>query len=76
MTQTFTDFAEAAEAKTEGFVISGTLLKSGEPVYFLTPAEEPEDVARKTAFEIREGRPVSHYEDFLFGVAQKLQAPE
>lgn len=77
---TFDDF-EAAKAERDRianeeireYVVSGTY-KDERPVYFIVPADQPDDEVRDIAFEIREGRKPSSYEYFLLAQAQALRA--
>jgi len=49
----------------EGHVVCASLLKDGTPRYFSVPADTPDADVRAAAFEIREGRPLGSYEQFL-----------
>jgi hypothetical protein len=69
----FTDFAQAEAAKAEDQTICGTLMPSGEPRYFLMPQDAPEEAVRARAFEIRTGRPMGRYEQFLLEQARNLR---
>lgn len=73
---TFTDFAEAEAAKTEGTMVCGTLMKDGEPRYFVLPSDVPDHLIRDTAFQIREGRPVSSWERWILELAEQEAAAQ
>jgi hypothetical protein len=71
--ETFEDFDAAVTAKGEGEQVCGTLLKSGEPRYFLMPADAADEEVRDRAFQVREGREISTYEQFLIQQATELR---
>jgi hypothetical protein len=76
MVTTYTSFSEAQESRTtddDGAfreMVCGTLLESGQPVYFLARAGSPEPAVRELSFQIRHGRPISGYERFLLNAAE------
>jgi hypothetical protein len=65
------DEAVAANEELEGFTVCGTLLESGEPRYFLMRADTPDAEIRAKAFEIREGRAMSSYEQWALAAAER-----
>lgn len=73
MSEIFDDWESAVSAKTDDVQICGTLLKSGEPRYFLMPASAADDDIRDRAFAVREGRDISDYERLLIEQAQRLR---
>lgn len=72
---TFSDWDTALSAKTDGQMICGTLLKGGEPRYFLMSADSEDLVIRDRSFQIREGRDISEYELQLLEQAQRIRTP-
>ena len=57
----------------EGHTVCATLLKDGTPRYFSAPTDTPDDEVRAMAFEVREGRPLGGYEQFLIkAVSEKV----
>jgi hypothetical protein len=72
------DEAMAALAELNGetepapYSLCGTLLASGEPRYFILPAETTTAEVRETAFQIREGRPMSSYERWALAAAERF----
>ena len=71
--KTFTQFDDATDAKAEGEMVCGTLLKTGEPVYFVMPSAASDEQIRNASFEIREGREWTTYEEMLLGTAKRLR---
>jgi hypothetical protein len=71
MVSCFADFDEASAAKAAqpGSQLCATLLGTGEPRYFLMPVHASADVIRDAAFEVREGRKPSSYENWLLELA-------
>jgi hypothetical protein len=69
----FDDWESAVSAKADDQQICGTLLKSGEPRYFLMKADAADDEVRDRAFAVREGREISEYERMLLERAQMLR---
>lgn len=63
-------FDAAQTAAGPDDMVCGTLLKSGEPAYFLMPRGTDQEVVRDAAFQIRNGRVLSSYERFLLGQAE------
>jgi hypothetical protein len=61
----FTTYDEAVAAATPDEMVCGTLLKDGEPSYFLMPRGIDDEAVRDRAFQIREGRSMGEYEKFL-----------
>jgi hypothetical protein len=70
------DEAVAANGELEGFTVCGTLLESGEPRYFLMPVTAPDAEIRARAFEIREGRAMSSYEQWALQAAERWHDAE
>lgn len=68
-------YDEALAAKTDGDSLCGAY-KGDTPVYFLVPSTASEDAAMKVAFEVRHGRPMSTYEEFLLSAARELHDKE
>lgn len=58
-------FRKAAAQVSDNEVLCGTYTPEGEPVYFTAPANAPDDMMRRLAFEARWGRPMSKYEEML-----------
>lgn len=75
---TYDDFDQAKAAADElGFKVAGTLLKGGQPAYFLIPEGTSDEDVRARAFEVREGRAMSSYETWALEVAERQAlAPE
>lgn len=69
---TYDDFDEAKGAADDlGLTVAGTLLKSGQPVYFLVSDSISDEEIRALSFEIREGRPMTSYESWALEVAER-----
>lgn len=57
-----TDLVVCATYKGNG---SGQLAPNAVPVFFLAPTDAEDDYMRNIAFEIKHGRPLSSYENWL-----------
>lgn len=60
--------AAKAQAEEVDGRVCGTLLPSGEPVYFVMPDDADEWDVQERAFEIRNGRPMSKLERKIIAV--------
>lgn len=68
----FASFADADAARTTDQQVCGAYVDKS-PRYFLMPATASDDEIRDAAFELKNGRPVSTYEQFLLETAKKLR---
>lgn len=67
-----TDWDEAKnKADEDGKAVGAYVDNEGVPHYFLHEPGMDETAARKLAFEIREGRPMSAYEEWVLEVAMR-----
>ena len=83
---TYTEFDDAEVAAEEAtaaskrageeirFMVCGTLLVDGAPVYFLMEADDADDAVRDRAFLVRNDREMSQVERMLLDWAQRGQA--
>jgi hypothetical protein len=62
-------FEDAQAAADEDSTVCGTLLKSGEPAYFVMPKSASDEQVRDAAFRVREGRDIGSYELALLSAA-------
>lgn len=70
--ETFPTFDEAkAAADPLGLTVAGTWKADKVAVYFLTSPDAPDDEVRASAFQVRHGRPMSEYEQFILGLAEQ-----
>lgn len=69
----FDTFELAAEARAEGQQICGTYLGE-KPVYFLMPDDASETQIRDAAFEVKNGRKPSDYEQWLLTMVERVPA--
>lgn len=67
----FEDFEQAQAELTDGDMVCGTY-KGEQPVYFHAHVDASPDQIRDLAFEVRNGRKMSSYEQFLLGAATDL----
>jgi hypothetical protein len=66
--EVFFDFATAAAVLEEGQTVCGTYKPDGTPAYFVMPVGVDEHTMRVSAFEVRNGRPMTSYETALLDV--------
>jgi|CXWL01.1.fsa_nt_gi hypothetical protein len=71
MPVTFESFEAALSAKSADEMVSGTYI-GDRPVYFVMSETATDDLIRDAAFEIREGRPPSKYEELLLAQAKLI----
>lgn len=73
--KTFETYDEMLAEKQDGQSPCGTYV--GEtPVYFLMPADATDEQARDAAFEVRNGRRMSGYEQTMLSAAQAIHERE
>ena len=68
--KTYDTRVDVDAACPEGMHVSAVLLKDGSPKYFVVPAETSEAEMRRLAFNIRNGRNLSGFEDSLLTMAE------
>lgn len=68
--KTFPSFELAKSASQADQSVSGVYGKDGTPVYFITGPDVPDEVMRRLAFEVREGRVMSRFETELLTLAE------
>ncbi len=75
MVQTFSTFAEALEHRTDETSVCGTYRddECQEPIYFLAPADADADEMRRISFEVKYGRPLGGYEQWLLEQAKRVR---
>jgi hypothetical protein len=68
--KTFSTFAEAEAVKREGQSVAGAFGPDDKPVYFLVSADTPAESMRRLAFQVRNNRPLSGYENTMLELAE------
>lgn len=68
--RTFDTRVDADAAVVDGESVAATLLKDGTPKYFTVPTATSEPEMRRLAFNIRNGRPMSVFENSLLTIAE------
>lgn len=77
MTLAFNTWDEAAAVHDETIeMVCGVRMEDGTDRYFVMGREAPDELIHDTAFEIRNGRGVSPYEQSLHEVAAQLRESE
>lgn len=67
------DRAKASADSAEGHMVVGSMLETGEPVYFVLPSDTPDEVVQDHAFLARHGRPRSDSERRIAAMAARVK---